>query len=86
MRHLRIAAGVLALMLGAPLHAEQKLNLNTATKAQLVAIGLTESQALQVIAHREKNGLFLQVEELLAVEQMKKETFERIRNRVTVDE
>lgn len=86
MHHRWIAAILLALTLASPGYAERKLNLNTATEAQLVAIGLTQSQALQIIAHREKNGPFLQVEELLAVAQMKKETFERIRNRVTVDE
>ncbi len=81
-----LLALLVALTIASSVRGEEKLNLNTATKAQLVAVGLTESQALQVIAHREKNGPFLQVEELLAVEQMKKETFERIRNRVTVDE
>jgi competence ComEA-like helix-hairpin-helix protein len=63
-----------------------KLNLNTATKEQLVALGLSESQAAQVISHREKSGPFLQVEELLAVQQMRKDAFEKIRERVTVDE
>ncbi len=86
MRARWLLALLVALTIASPLHAAEKLNLNTATKAQLIAVGLTESQALQVIAHREKNGPFLQVEELLAVEQMKRETFERIRKRVTVDE
>jgi len=66
--------------------AADKLNLNTATKEQLVALGFTESQALQVIAHRDKSGPFLQVEELLAVPQMKKDLFEAVHDRVTVDE
>jgi competence ComEA-like helix-hairpin-helix protein len=66
--------------------AAQLLNLNTATKVELVAIGLSESQALQVISHREKNGAFLQVEELTAVPQVTKQAFEKIRARVTVDE
>ena len=41
---------------------------------------------MQIIAHREKSGPFLQVDELLAVQQMKKETFEKIRDHVMVDE
>ena len=86
MRNRWFAATVLAALLAGPAYGAQKLNLNTATKAQLVDVGFTESQALQIIAHREKNGPFLQVEELLAVEQMKKETFERLREHVTVDE
>lgn len=66
--------------------AEQKLNLNTATKDQLMALGLSPSQALQVISHREKSGPFLQVDELMAVQQMNKQTFDKIRERVAVDE
>ena len=73
------------LLSGAALAAE-KLNLNTATKEQLVAIGLSESQALQVISHRQESGPLLQVEELLAVQQMDKKTFAKVRDRVTVDE
>lgn len=80
-----VTAAMLAL-LGMPAGAAEKLNLNTATKEQLVALGLSESQAMQVVAHREKSGPFLQVEELRAVQQMKKETFEKIREQVTVDE
>ena len=76
----------LIVLLAGPVLCAERLNLNAATKEQLVAIGLSESQALQVVAHREKSGPFLQVEELLVVEQMKKETFEKIRDRVTVDE
>ncbi len=77
---------MLALLLAGPVLAAEKLNLNVATKEQLIALGLTESQALQIIAHRQKNGPFLQVEELLAVEQMRKDTFAKIRDKVTVDE
>jgi competence ComEA-like helix-hairpin-helix protein len=86
MRSLVLALFLLSAVLAAPARAEEKLNLNTATKEQLVALGLTESQALQVISHRDKSGPLLQVEELLAVPQMKKDTFEKVRGRVTVDE
>ena len=79
-----VAALVAALAGG--IDAADKLNLNAATKEQLIGLGLTESQALQVIAHREKSGAFLQVEELLAVQQMNRQMFEKIRDRVTVDE
>ncbi|HVO26495.1 MAG TPA: helix-hairpin-helix domain-containing protein [Candidatus Margulisiibacteriota bacterium] len=80
-----LVAALLAVLAGAG-GAADKVNLNTATKEQLVALGLTESQALQVIAHREKSGPFLQVEELLAVQQMSKAAFEKVRDQVTVDE
>lgn len=81
-----LVTAALVVLLGTPVGAAEKLNLNTATKEQLVALGLTESQAMQVVAHRQKSGPFLQVEELLAVQQMKKETFEKIREQVTVDQ
>jgi competence ComEA-like helix-hairpin-helix protein len=80
-----IVAALLAALAGG-VDAADKLNLNAATKEQLMGLGLTESQALQVIAHREKTGPFLQVEELLAVQQMNKATFEKVRDHVTVDE
>ena len=86
MRQRWLVVALLGLLLGGPVLAGDKLNLNTATKEQLLAVGLTEGQALQVIAHREKNGPFLQVEELLAVAQVNKQTFEKIHDRVTVDE
>jgi len=80
-----IVAALVAALAGG-VDAADKVNLNAATKEQLVTLGLTESQALQVIAHRAKSGPFLQVEELLAVQQMNKETFEKVRDHVTVDE
>ena len=80
------AAAFVLLALAAPLPAADKLDLNRATQDQLVALGLTPSQAVQVINYRKENGDFLQVEELLAVPQVSHETFERIRAKVTVDE
>lgn len=64
----------------------QKLDLNQATREQLIALGLSQSQAAQVVSHREKTGPFLQVDELLIVPQIRPETVEAIRDRVTVDE
>lgn len=79
-------SAALVLLLAGDVGGGERLNLNTATKAELVALGLSESQALQVVGHREKNGPFLQVEELTAVPQMTKKKFDTIRARVTVDE
>ena len=83
---LRASCMALLLLMAGTVTAGDALNLNAATKPELVALGLTESQALQVIGHRDKNGPFLQVEELMAVPQMTKPTFEKIRSRVTVDQ
>jgi competence ComEA-like helix-hairpin-helix protein len=81
-----LAVAALLVLLGAPLHAAEALRLNEATQAQLEALGLSKSQAVQVVRYRQENGDFLQVEELLAVPQMDRATFEKIRPRVTVDE
>lgn len=81
-----LASACLILLLAVTVRATNLVNLNTAGKDALVGLGLTESQALQIISHREKNGPLLQVEELMAVPQMTKQSFERVRLRVTVDE
>jgi competence ComEA-like helix-hairpin-helix protein len=81
-----LAVAALLIALAAPLPAADKLRLNEATQAQLVALGLTESQAIQVLSYRKENGDFLQVEELLAVPQMSHAAFEKLREKVTVDE
>jgi competence protein ComEA len=84
MRH--IATILFLLCLALPLLAADKLDLNAATKDQLMALGLNESQAAQIIRYRSANGNFLQVEELLAVPQISRPVFDTVREKVTVDE
>lgn len=82
-------AGTLLLILLSYIAVEAdaaKLDLNKATREQLIGLGLSESQAAQVVSHREKSGAFLQIDELLVVPQMRPETVDAIRDRVTVDE
>jgi competence ComEA-like helix-hairpin-helix protein len=86
MRASLLAVAALLIALAARLPAADKLQLNQATQEQLVALGLTPSQAIQVISYRKENGDFLQIEELLAVPQMSHEAFEKVRDKVTVDE
>jgi competence ComEA-like helix-hairpin-helix protein len=76
----------LLLALSNPLLAADKLRLNEATRDQLLALGLSESQVVQILNYRQQNGNFLQVEELLAVPQMSRVTFDKVRDKVTVDE
>lgn len=77
---------VLVGVLAVPVMGDPKLDLNKADKDELMALGLSPSQALQIISHREKSGPFLQVEELVAVQQMNKQTYEKIKERVMVEE
>ena len=81
-----LATWIAILALAAPLLAADKLRLNEATEEQLVAIGFTQSQAAQIISYRSENGDFLQIEELLAVPQISRPVFEKVRDKVTVDE
>jgi len=74
------------MLLATPLVAADTLRLNQATQEQLVTLGLSQSQAIQIINYRKENGDFLQVEELLAVPQMSRDAFEKVRTKVTVDE
>ena len=66
--------------------ADVKLNLNTASKEQLIALGFSEGQALQLISYRQENGPLLQIEELMAVPQINKQTITKVHDKVTVDE
>ena len=86
MRRGRVAVALLFLTVAWTAAAADKLRLNEATQEQLLAIGLTQSQAAQIIRYRSENGDFLQVEELLAVPQISRPVFDSIRDKVTVDE
>jgi competence ComEA-like helix-hairpin-helix protein len=79
-------AAILSLTLATPLLGADKLRLNEATQEQLATLGLTQSQVVQIINYRTQNGDFLQVEELLAVPQISRATFDKVRDRLTVDE
>ena len=76
----------LLVALSDPLLAADKLRLNEATKEQLLALGLSDSQVVQILNYRQQNGNFLQVEELLVVPQMSRDTYDKLRDKVTVDE
>lgn len=77
---------VAVLLTAATALAGDKLRLNEATQEQLVAVGFTPSQAAQIIDYRKEQGDFLQVEELLAVPQISRATFDKVQAKVTVDE
>lgn len=87
--HLRafvFAAAVSAFLATSPLAAADKVQLNEATTDQLTALGLTASQAMQIVRYRKENGDYLQIEELLVVPQISRDTFAKLRDKVTVDE
>jgi comEA protein len=64
---------------------EVKININTATAEELTALpGIGPSYAQRIVEHREKNGPFKKVEDLLNVRGIGEKTFEKIRDRLTV--
>lgn len=62
------------------------LNLNTATKAQLVALpGIGEVMAERILRHRENHGPFRELEELRSIKGISKRLLEKLKPLVTVD-
>ncbi|MEX2189769.1 MAG: helix-hairpin-helix domain-containing protein [Bacteroidota bacterium] len=62
------------------------LNLNTATKPQLVALpGIGEVMAERILRHREDHGPFKDIEALRSVKGISGRSLEKIKHLVTVD-
>jgi competence protein ComEA len=63
----------------------KKINVNTATSEELAAIpGVGEETAKSIIAFRDANGPFKDLEELLNIKGIEQETFDSIKDRLTV--
>jgi competence protein ComEA len=61
------------------------INLNTATAAQLEALpGIGPRTAQLIVQHREKNGNFKKVEELMNIKGIGEKSFLKIKSMVTV--
>lgn len=66
--------------------AEGKLNLNTASKEQLMTLsGIGERKAESIIAYREEHGGFQKIEELMEVEGIKEGVFNKVRDRISIN-
>ncbi|HKQ96916.1 MAG TPA: helix-hairpin-helix domain-containing protein [Candidatus Polarisedimenticolia bacterium] len=64
---------------------EGKININTASAEELQSLpGIGPSYAQRIVEHREKNGPFKKVEDLLNVRGIGEKTFEKIRDRLTI--
>jgi len=61
------------------------VNINTASAEELQQIkGIGPSLAQRILAHREKNGPFQRVEEIMNVRGIGEKTFLRFKDRITV--
>ena len=62
-----------------------KININTADVSMLTTLtGIGESKAKQIISYRESNGSFSSIEEITNVSGIGIQTFEKIREQITV--
>lgn len=77
---------VLALMLTLTAYATDKVDINTASAAELdrVMVNVGPSKAQAIIAHRQANGPFKSVEELALVKGIGLNTVERNRDHIEV--
>ena len=63
-----------------------KVNLNTASKEQLMTLsGIGEAKAMSIIAYREEHGGFQKVEELMEVQGIKEGVFNKVRDRISIN-
>lgn len=66
--------------------ADGKININTADAAQLMELtGIGAAKAEAVLAYREKNGSFQDIEELKKVDGIADKTFEKIKDSIKVN-
>lgn len=79
-------AGNLSVGDGQAQQADGKVNLNTATEAELMALpGIGEAKARSILAWREAHGGFSQIEDLMEIEGIKDGVFSKIKDSIKVD-
>ncbi len=65
--------------------AVQTVNINTATAAQLEALpGIGPSMAQRIVSHREKNGPFKKLEDLMVIQGIGEKSFLKLRQYLTI--
>lgn len=64
----------------------QKVNINLAGKEELMTLnGIGESKAEQIIAYRTEHNGFGSIEELMEIEGIKEKTFNKLKDKITVN-
>lgn len=65
----------------------QKINLNTADKEQLMTLsGIGEAKAEDILAYRTKNGSFQKIEDIMKIPGIKESAFQKIKDKIMVRE
>ena len=79
------AAGQAALQQSAAEPGESKVDLNKATKEQLMELpGIGESKAEDIMAYREENGGFRSTEEIMNIKGIKEAVYSKIKDKIVV--
>ena len=69
------------------IHAQEKVNINTASLEELYTLpGIGAVKAQAIIDYREENGPFASLEEMMNVSGIGSATFEKIKNSITIGE
>lgn len=65
---------------------DDRINLNTATEEQLMTLpGIGQAKAKSIVAWREANGGFTQIEDLMKIEGIKEGIYSKIENNIRVN-
>ncbi|MDD6208532.1 MAG: helix-hairpin-helix domain-containing protein [Clostridiales bacterium] len=66
-------------------NSQTLVNLNTATKEQLMTLpGIGEAKAQAILNFRSEQGAFLQIEDIMKITGIKEKMFQKIKNYITV--
>lgn len=63
-----------------------KVNLNSATKEQLISVGITEEMATEILELREENEEFVDMDELLDVEGVDANFLRQLKKKMFIEE
>ena len=67
------------------LQSDGKININIASAEELMTLkGIGQTRAEQIIAYREKHGAFTSIEGIMEVDGIKKGTFDKLKDNITV--
>lgn len=74
-----------SVQLGGLKNSDGKVNINQASQSELETLpGIGPAKAMAIIEHREKNGLFQKIEDLMLISGIGEKTFEKLAEQITV--